>query len=78
MSKKYLVSEGRLEERYMEGRYEGIGIGEERGMQKGMLNTKKEVIYNLSSMGISVEDIARAVNMPSEEVLDILNKKEVA
>jgi predicted transposase/invertase (TIGR01784 family) len=62
-----------------EGREEGIAIGEERGIaigeERGELKKAKETAGNLLSMGLSVEQIAKATGLSIEEIRRMSSQK---
>ena len=55
-----------------EGEARGLRIGETRGLKIGEENEKKKVIKNLHDLNISIEQIAKAVELTEKEVEEIL------
>jgi predicted transposase/invertase (TIGR01784 family) len=53
----------------------GIAIGEERGEAKGRAAGKEETACNLLSMGLSVEQIAKATGLSVEEIESLKDNK---
>ena len=53
---------------------EGIEQGLEQGIERGITQNKKEVIFNLYQMGLSLDMIAKAVNLSIDEVKKIIEK----
>ena len=55
-----------------EGIEKGIEQGIEKGIEQGILNTKKELIINMNSKGISVDIISDCVNLSIDEVNSVI------
>ncbi|MFN6248268.1 Rpn family recombination-promoting nuclease/putative transposase, partial [Microcystis sp.] len=51
-----------------EGRQEGLEQGLERGLERGKLEAKLESIPRLLALGLSVEQIAQALDLDLEQV----------
>ena len=52
-----------------------IKSAKEEGLEQGITQNKKEVIFNLYQMGLSLDIIAKAVNLSIDEVKEILEVK---
>ena len=52
-----------------------IKSAKEEGLEQGITQNKKEVIFNLYQMGLSLDIIAKAVNLSIDEVKEILEGK---
>ena len=57
-----------LEEIYNEGEQSGFLRGEQSGVQKGELKKARETTLALLEMGMSTEQIAKAVNLSIETI----------
>ena len=53
---------------------EGIKLGEEKGIEKGALETQKSIILTLSKKGYSAEEISTMLDIPLKEVETALSK----
>ena len=51
---------------------EGIKLGEEKGIEKGLLEKQKSIILTLSKKGYSAEEISTMLDIPLKEVKAIL------
>ena len=52
-----------------------IKSAKEEGIERGITQNKKEVIFNLYQMRLSFDMIAKAVNLSIDEVKNILKSK---
>jgi len=52
-------------------REEGLRQGLEQGLEQGQASMRKEVIRKFLVFGLSPEDIAKALEIPEEEVLSL-------
>jgi len=59
-----------LEEGLEKGREEGLEKGREEGLEKGREEEKEKIIKNLLSLGVNVEQIAKAAELDVEKVRD--------
>ncbi|RXS87550.1 Rpn family recombination-promoting nuclease/putative transposase [Geobacillus sp. PK12] len=57
-----------------EGLEEGMKRGIEQGIKQGMKQGMKQLIRNMARKGMTVEDIARLVDLPEEDVRGLLEK----
>ena len=57
-------------------REEMIKQGKEEGIDQGKLANQKEVILSMHAKQLSVDFIAEIVNLPEEEVLQIIQSSE--
>ena len=57
---------------YQEALEEGIGQGIERGREEGELSAKLNSIPRLSVLGLSVEQIAQALDLEIEQVQEVI------
>ena len=64
------------EEMIKQGKEEGIEQGIEKGIEQGKLANQKEVILSMHAKQLSVDFIAEIVNLPQEEVLQIIQSSE--
>ena len=68
-------AEGRVEGRaegLAEGRAEGLSKGIAKGIVKGRVEERKEMILAFFQSGVSIEQIEKAVKLPKEKILEIL------
>lgn len=56
---------------------QGMEKGMEKSMEKGMEKYKIDVICNARREGMSIDAIARVVNLSPEQVRKILTKKKI-
>ena len=73
--KAYRDMMGQLEFSEMQGFSKGEEVGMAKGMAKGEAKANMDVIYNLDQMGMSVEIISKAVNMPIDKIKSILSAR---
>ncbi|WP_065219297.1 MULTISPECIES: Rpn family recombination-promoting nuclease/putative transposase [Butyricimonas] len=59
--------EGRLEGRE-EGRLEGLEEGREEGRLEGRMEEKRQIVYNMKSLGLSLDVIVQATGLSPEEI----------
>lgn len=59
--------EGRLEGRE-EGRLEGLEEGREEGRLEGRMEEKRQIVYNMKSLGLSLDVIVEATGLSHEEI----------
>ncbi|AOL34880.1 MULTISPECIES: Rpn family recombination-promoting nuclease/putative transposase [Geobacillus thermoleovorans group] len=57
-----------------EGLEEGIKRGIQQGIKQGMKQGMKQLIRNMARKGMTVEDIARLVDLPEKDVRGLLEK----
>ena len=57
-----------FEDGIVQGRNEGIAIGEERGISLGAYQKAVETAKKFLSMGISVEQVANGIGLSIEEI----------
>lgn len=62
--REYMLMEARL----LDERREGIAEGEAIGIAKGEINANIATAKRLLSMGLTVQDIAKATSLPIEQV----------
>ena len=55
--------------------YDAVHDGLERGRKEGEAKSRKEIIKNLSSMGMALSDIAKATKLTEAEVSKIIDEK---
>ena len=67
--------EQRMYDATQRGIKQGIEQGIEEGVKQGKENERKKIIKKLSSMGMSVTDIADAVGLTETEITKSLNEK---
>jgi predicted transposase/invertase (TIGR01784 family) len=58
-----------------EGKAEGLAEGKAEGLAEGEIRKAKETAINLLSMGLSLEQIAKATGLSVEDVRNISSKK---
>ena len=63
-----MLMEARLLDERREGKAEGIAEGKEIGLAEGEANANIATAKRLFSMGLSVQDIAKATSLPIEQV----------
>ena len=61
---------------YEDGMEDGIQWGMKKGREEGREENRKEMIIAFFQSGISVEQIAKAVKLPEETILQILEDKK--
>ena len=61
------------EEARQEGRQEGIEEGREEGIEEGRLNKALEAVPRLLALGLSVEQVASALELEVKQVRAIQN-----
>lgn len=59
-----------------EGEARGVKIGEKRGRKEGEKTTKEKIVKALKNMNLSIEQIAKAVELTEKEVEEILKAKK--
>lgn len=57
-----------MEARLLDERREGIAEGKDVGIAKGEINANIATAKHLLSMGLTVQDIAKATSLPIEQV----------
>ncbi|OAO78755.1 hypothetical protein TGS27_2323 [Geobacillus stearothermophilus] len=57
-----------------QGLEEGIKQGMKQGMEQGMKQGMKQLIRNMARKGMKAEDIARLVDLPEEDVWELLEE----
>ena len=62
--REYMLMEARL----LDERREGIAEGKDIGIAKGEINANIATAKHLLSMGLTVQDIAKATSLPIEQV----------
>ena len=60
---------------YEQGMYDATQRGIKQGLKRGAEDERKKIIKKLSSMGMSVTDIADAVGLTETEITKSLNEK---
>ncbi len=68
-----LYIERGLQQGLQQGLQKGFDLDVKQGMEQGIMKEKITTIVELSKIGVSLENIARATHIFSKEVLDILN-----
>ncbi|MCR5168836.1 MAG: hypothetical protein K6C13_16715, partial [Oscillospiraceae bacterium] len=68
-----LYIERGLQQGLQQGLQKGFDLGVKQGREQGIMKEKISTIVELSKIGVSLENIARATHISSKEVLDILN-----
>ena len=59
---------------YREGHKEGLKEGHETGLKEGLKKGTKEIISTLYKSGLTVQELAKRLNMSEEEVENLLKQ----
>jgi len=68
------IQEG-MQKGIQEGMQKGIQEGMQKGMEKGILEGKRKTAKNFLRLGLSVQQVAEAAELPIEDVFRL--KKEI-
>ena len=69
------IAEQLIKEGMEKGIEKGIEKGMEKGMEKGIIEGRKKTARNLLTLGLSVEQISKATELPIKEIMML--KKEI-